>query len=644
MNSHQLAVHSSVNPQQFANYPGGYSQVTHNYYNHPQHPQTSSYQQQYSASYQQSQQTGNTNHQTNIKNQISHKMAPQAPISTAYAQNDIPISTNYMQQPQRTLQSLLAVNGKINPNKLFAFFYMSTTELAQKSPYLIAIENLRKKLSLFGVKFANFTLESITHPGYLSKLKNCMNPRNMTKTIQQRNAELEDVINELKVDYKKNQSVQRLNQPQIPPYVVSAHIFEKNPQDLDNTIHCYLLSMRHDIITFKMCEKIIEYWMCQRVEWHIERGLKINSDGQASINGRGVSLQSLNAMSQNARRNAIKEASQSIFAITCRNTGAVTASQQSSGQLSKDNQFAQEHHIFTLLSPSIISQLKQFFDNKVHVGKYDIPSFHKASPLGTSIFPQLIERQQGMQSFDQLMEKHQKDMQKLRKKLTPKERNPKQIEEPMPGLNHTYCNICKEQFRNYLEHINSTNHRSSVRTGSNAVFFQEIDKALVDVANQYNKKLDIQQAQLQIQGKKRSRLNPEEQNGKKASSKSKKGQGNFIEIEDESSFNDSDSPKSESKKTNSAKKRDQKLKDKIECQQKEKSPRFPKVPQQINQQKQGQVPQVQCKISKLQSMRNYYLNTNGGVSNVQQNQNQTNNNYTNTNTCGNLMPNKRFKS
>lgn len=37
-----------------------------------------------------------------------------------------------------------------------------------------------------------------------------------------------------------------------------------------------------------MCSRLFECWLSQRVEWHVERGLKINIDGSPCINGRAV--------------------------------------------------------------------------------------------------------------------------------------------------------------------------------------------------------------------------------------------------------------------------------------------------------------------------------------------------------------------
>jgi DBF zinc finger len=72
-------------------------------------------------------------------------------------------------------------------------------------------------------------------------------------------------------------------------------------------------------------------------------------------------------------------------------------------------------------------------------------------------------------------------LENLHKKKTPEEKNPEVIEEPKPGPTHLFCAICKEQFKDYITHIFSMNHRTMVRTGQNLQIYQDIDKALVDI-------------------------------------------------------------------------------------------------------------------------------------------------------------------
>ena len=77
---------------------------------------------------------------------------------------------------------------------------------------------------------------------------------------------------------------------------MQAHTFDDIHEMANSTIQDYLMKLSHDIITFKMCDKILEFWCSQKVEWHIERGLKLNSDGTAALSGRAITPQMLESM------------------------------------------------------------------------------------------------------------------------------------------------------------------------------------------------------------------------------------------------------------------------------------------------------------------------------------------------------------
>ena len=64
-------------------------------------------------------------------------------------------------------------------------------------------------------------------------------------------------------------------------------------EPLDISIYDYLLSFAHEIISFKMMDRLVEYWNSNKIEWHLDRGLKVNSDG-SQVSGptlRGVTSQ-----------------------------------------------------------------------------------------------------------------------------------------------------------------------------------------------------------------------------------------------------------------------------------------------------------------------------------------------------------------
>ena len=58
-------------------------------------------------------------------------------------------------------------------------------------------------------------------------------------------------------------------------HAVQSNVFNNELEHQDVTVHDYLNKFSHDIITFKMCDKILDIWHSQKVEWHIERGIKL---------------------------------------------------------------------------------------------------------------------------------------------------------------------------------------------------------------------------------------------------------------------------------------------------------------------------------------------------------------------------------
>jgi hypothetical protein len=82
--------------------------------------------------------------------------------------------------------------------------------------------------------------------------------------------------------------------------------------------------------------------------------------------------------------------------------------------------------------------------------------------LGTSIFQLLREREFAEQNFEVLNKKYIENLKNQSKKLTPEEKDLKFIEEPKPGPSHVICAVCREQFKDYYEHIFSAKHRRGV--------------------------------------------------------------------------------------------------------------------------------------------------------------------------------------
>lgn len=83
-------------------------------------------------------------------------------------------------------------------------------------------------------------------------------------------------------------------------YCVQAHAFNNVMEPCDLTVYDYLLKFSHDIISFKMFDRLIEYWNSHKIEWHLERGLKLNTDGSPiqNLQARGVSAQLLQSMNK----------------------------------------------------------------------------------------------------------------------------------------------------------------------------------------------------------------------------------------------------------------------------------------------------------------------------------------------------------
>jgi len=80
-----------------------------------------------------------------------------------------------------------------------------------------------------------------------------------------------------------------------------------------------------------MCDRLAECWLSQRVEWHIERGLKLNLDGSPCLQGRPCIISQINTMPVGQRKIWSKEARQVSFCISSFKPGSQTAHMVSSG-------------------------------------------------------------------------------------------------------------------------------------------------------------------------------------------------------------------------------------------------------------------------------------------------------------------------
>ena len=90
------------------------------------------------------------------------------------------------------------------------------------------------------------------------------------------------------------------------------------------------MSFRHMIISFKMMDRLIEYWNSNKIEWHVDRGLKLNSDGnmppQGSDPRHAINSGHLLQMNRYQRQMFESEARQSLFCVSCFKPGSLTVS------------------------------------------------------------------------------------------------------------------------------------------------------------------------------------------------------------------------------------------------------------------------------------------------------------------------------
>lgn len=91
----------------------------------------------------------------------------------------------------------------------------------------------------------------------------------------------------------------------------------------------------------------------------------------------------------------------------------------------------------------------------------------------------LKEREFADQNRAFLDQKYEENLIKLDAKRPESEKHPKYIEEPRPGPNHVVCAVCREQFRDYVDHIFSSRHKKGVRDQKH--IYSEIDKQIVEI-------------------------------------------------------------------------------------------------------------------------------------------------------------------
>ena len=89
-----------------------------------------------------------------------------------------------------------------------------------------------------------------------------------------------------------------------------------------------------------MCERLAECWTAQKVEWHVERGLKVNMDGSACLQGKAMEFSQVKDLTHTSYKQWSKEARMCHFVISSFKAGTLTAHMVSSGASANPKAYA----------------------------------------------------------------------------------------------------------------------------------------------------------------------------------------------------------------------------------------------------------------------------------------------------------------
>lgn len=83
------------------------------------------------------------------------------------------------------------------------------------------------------------------------------------------------------------------------PACIFASLFDGRNEPREIQLYQYLMRPGLLIVSFKMVEKLLEFWNSQKIQWHLERGLKVNDRGEwlNDRKERAVSLEMISMMS-----------------------------------------------------------------------------------------------------------------------------------------------------------------------------------------------------------------------------------------------------------------------------------------------------------------------------------------------------------
>ena len=109
-------------------------------------------------------------------------------------------------------------------------------------------------------------------------------------------------------------------------FAVQGHVFNDQFEKADLSVFNYLMKENLEIVTFSMANKIQEYWSTYKIEWHIDRGLRINTEATGPNSDKYITNQNLASMKSDVRRLLVKQARQGVFCISARVPGTLTPS------------------------------------------------------------------------------------------------------------------------------------------------------------------------------------------------------------------------------------------------------------------------------------------------------------------------------
>ena len=130
------------------------------------------------------------------------------------------------------------------------------------------------------------------------------------------------------------------------------------------------------------------------------------------------------------------------------------------------------------------------------ITKWDVPHYNREAPLGTSVFQLNREADFAYANQQLLDQKYADNLAQMKQKKSKQDKHPDLIEEPRPGANHVICAICREQFKDYLEHIFCSRHRQAVTQNHKAIYDQ-IDGLILEL-NATTRTIKLPQVQTEM--------------------------------------------------------------------------------------------------------------------------------------------------